>query len=508
MTTIANIWNVRAGALSMVLTALVLLRPGNPAQATILDPTFDPGTATGGALVETVLLQPDGKILICGPFTSFNGTDKAYVARLNPDGSVDSSFTAHADYWVRHMALQPDGKIVIGGFFKSVEGESRNLIARLNPDGSLDRTFNPGVGAGGTLTVSITGNADPFVFAVAVQGDGKILMTGNFTTYNRQGANGIARLNADGSRDTTFRMGSGFDRWGRSFLIEANGQIMVTGWFNSYDNHSYNHILRLNPDGTADPTFNAYFGDETSVYQCVQLPDGKYVVCGHSLNPKNFPEKIRRLNADGTVDPTFHASSDEKVESLKLQSDGKLLIGGYFSVIDGVPRTGIARLNSDGSLDESLQASIDNYIWTIAFDGEGKALICGGFFHVDGVARNGVARIVTNSTGAVPPDPTPIPNPNPTPIPDPNPEPNPNPVPTPEPAPTPSQSITTSFRSDHSFAINIPTAPGVNYTLLYKDSLTDPIWLRFSYFQGDGSTKTVVDHFAPGPHRFYRITHN
>src|SRR4051812_50189440 len=94
----------------------------------VVDSTFNIGTGADG-IVEQVLQQPDGKILICGNFTSFNGQNKGYIARLNNDGSVDSSFTAGPGYWTRHMALQPDGEIIIGGFFLKGEGGERNRNA-------------------------------------------------------------------------------------------------------------------------------------------------------------------------------------------------------------------------------------------------------------------------------------------------------------------------------------------------------------------------------------------
>ena len=95
-------------------------------QSSPVDLSFDPGADNNGGLVENVLQQRDGKILVCGNFTSFRESGRAYVVRLNADGTVDLSFSAHPAYWVRHMSLQSDGKIILGGFFKNVNEFSRN----------------------------------------------------------------------------------------------------------------------------------------------------------------------------------------------------------------------------------------------------------------------------------------------------------------------------------------------------------------------------------------------
>ena len=387
----------------MLFACLLWLAPASRADTTILDTTFNPGSGANG-LVESVLPVPGGKILICGNFTTINGVSQPYIARLNANGSVDTSFSAHPGYWVRHMALQSDGKIVIGGFFTTVDGQPRNLIARLNANGSLDTSFDPGTGARGTLGVSITGNPDPFVFQLALQTDGKILITGNFTNYNGTAVNGLARLSTAGALDTSFDMGSGLDSWGRSIQVLASGKILVTGWFNNYHNQSHNKMVLINADGSPDTSFNPFFGDMTAVYAAVRLADGKYIVGGHSLNPDGlFHQEMARLNPDGSFDSSFTSYANDKIQSIKVMGDGKILLGGEFTQINGQPKKCIARLNPDGSLDTAFGANIDNYIWTVALPGDGKILVSGGFTQVDGVPRNGVARLLSSNSGTTPP---------------------------------------------------------------------------------------------------------
>ena len=160
----------------------------------------------------------------------------------------------------------------------------------------------------------------------------KIVITGNFRTYNGTPSFGIARINPDGSLDPTFHVGAGFDSWGRFLLLLPNDQIMATGWFTSYDNHPFNRMVRLNSDGSPDLSFKPNFGDKTAIYGAVLLPDGKMIVGGHSINDQGlFHQEFARINPDGSYDLTYNAKANDKVESIYLQPDGKIIIGGYFS---------------------------------------------------------------------------------------------------------------------------------------------------------------------------------
>ena len=140
------------------------------------------------------------------------------------------------------VAVQPDGKILIGGSFGTYNGAAAVGVTRLNADGALDTTFNPG-GAG----------ADGQVVAVAVQPDGKILIGGFFTTYNGVTAYRVARLNADGTRDTTFNAGYVAPSTNANALaVQPDGKILVGGYFGP----GPTKLTRLNADGTRDATFN------------------------------------------------------------------------------------------------------------------------------------------------------------------------------------------------------------------------------------------------------------
>ena len=93
--------------------------------------------------VNSIAVQAGGKILVGGNFTTIGGVTRNYIARLNPDGSIDASFNPNPNGYVYSIAVQADGEILVGGNFTTIGGVARNRIARLNPDGSLDTTFNP-----------------------------------------------------------------------------------------------------------------------------------------------------------------------------------------------------------------------------------------------------------------------------------------------------------------------------------------------------------------------------
>ena len=187
-----------------------------------LDTSFNAGTGGANSEVLCVAAQSDGKVLVAGSFTSVNGTSRNKIARVNADGTLDTSFNPGTgpNNAVRSVAVQLDGKVLIGGDFGLVNGAARNHIARLNADGSLDTLFNPGAGSGGSK-----------VHSIAVQPDGKMLIGGAFTSVAGTARNSIARLNADGSLDTLFNAGTDTNGWVRSVVVQTDGKVLVHGKF-------------------------------------------------------------------------------------------------------------------------------------------------------------------------------------------------------------------------------------------------------------------------------------
>jgi len=245
-----------------------------------LDPVFQNGLAGADGEVHQVTAQPDGKVLIGGTFVSVNGVPRVALARLTPIGALDSGFLsgmAGPDNTVKSIVLEPssllepDGKILVGGAFTNFNGQSRNRIARLHPDGSLDDGFQYGMSG-----------VNDWVLSIALQPDLKVLIAGSFTTANGVLRNRIARLNSDGSLDNSFQNGmSGADNWIYSVAVQADARVLVAGLFASVNDTYRGRIARLNADGSLDTTFqNGMIGANALVRAVGLQPDSMVLIAG------------------------------------------------------------------------------------------------------------------------------------------------------------------------------------------------------------------------------------
>ena len=377
---------------------------------------FDPGAGGNFPFVNALAVQADGKILVGGSFTTLGGggtgtTTRNYLGRLNPDGTLDTSFNPGADSTVNALAVQADGKILVGGTFTTLGGggfgtTTRNKIGRLNPDGTLDSSFNPG--------------ANTAVNALAVQADGKILVSGTFTTLGGGGfgtitRNRIGRLNPDGSLDATFNPGA--DNHIFALAVQADGKILVSGIFTTIGGGGTgttmrNRIGRLNPDGSVDTSFDP--GANGNIDALAVQADGKILVVGYFTalggggTGTTTRNKIGRLNPDGTLDTSFDPGANNPVYALAVQADGKIVVGGQFTTLGGggtgtTTRNNIGRLNPDGTLDTSFDPDpgANSFITALAVQADGKILVGGRFTTLRGggpgtTPRNNIARLETD----------------------------------------------------------------------------------------------------------------
>jgi uncharacterized delta-60 repeat protein len=359
--------------------------------------------------VQAIVVQQDGKILVGGNFSFFGETLANGIARFNSDGNFDTDFalnigsgftTGSGQTIINDIIVQPDGKIIIVGYFEFFNGLAVGSIVRINPDGSPDDSFifNTGLGAHANSSLRET----RLIMKVRLQTDKKIIVTGAFSRFNETFANSIARLNPDGTTDINF-INNTVSNFGpsrpeaeiKSFAIQTDGKIILVGAFEYFNEEVVNNIVRLNANGTTDSPFTIFTGSGTATSQgeeppttlfgldLVEVqPDQKIVITGTAFDFfNNVPvPKAARLNTNGTLDTT--ASVPEQAipflsEARKIirQPDGKFIIAGL----------AVSRMGLDGTFENDFVSNLpvsfrsksnDNYRFaSVALQADNKIIV-------------------------------------------------------------------------------------------------------------------------------------
>lgn len=390
-----------------------------------VDSTFNIGTGFNFN-VQSVAIQSDGKIIVFGLFTTYQGLTYNRIIRLNTDGSIDTSFnvgtgfsSAGGFYNVYgKIIIQPDGKIIIGCDNNLYNGVTINKIVRLNTDGSIDTSFNTGTGFG-----SGTGSA---VLTMFLQPDGKLIVGGDFTTYQGVTVNRLVRINTDGSRDTSFNTGVGFDNDVRTIDLQSDGKIVAGGDFTNFNNVLVTGFVKLNNDGS----FNSrmlFSATSTPSIRSIKVYTGdKAVIVGSNVLKFNKSFKIKNRNEDITVNrisaklletqasdftktnielgisTTGNVSGfNSTVNRILVDSTGKIFIGGLFTQYIGISANRIIKLDSNMDIDESFNygTGLNGEFFTIVIQSDNKIILGGSFTTYQGVSYNRIIRL--NSDGSV-----------------------------------------------------------------------------------------------------------
>lgn len=349
--------------------------PSSPLSGGSLDQTFTAVIGLTGS-VNAITVQADGKAVIAGNFTFVNTAYRNRVARLNIDGSVDTSFDPGIgpNGVVYDVEVLPSAKVLIVGQFTQVSGIARNGIARLNIDGSVDPSFAP---AGSNNTIR--------TIALDSRPDGKVMIGGDFGLYNGVSRPGIARLLENGDLDISFvSPAPGYSV--TKIIIQPDNKILAGGPLFG--------IRRLNDNGSLDTGFspNVFVGGAAIAL----LANGQILVGGSG---------VARLNSNGIADQTFSTATNNAVGDIIVQPNGQIVIAGGFTTVNGVPRNGVARLNANGGLDDfnpalnkSSASSSPAASGSIALRGDGRILIGGLFNFPNEVKWNSIAQFYSNGT--------------------------------------------------------------------------------------------------------------
>jgi uncharacterized delta-60 repeat protein len=382
------------------------------------DPTFSPNLAGAPGGVTELSFSPQGAIYVAGPFTGVAGAARPGFARLHPNGALDLGFVPDLppEIWVAAHAVQPDGRVIIS------TGRGRYLagdLLRLNANGSLDRSYNPIIRYSNELAA---------VTRLLVQPDGRLLVGGAFDSVNGTVRHDLARINQDGTLDSSFDAGNGVGPLTGSPSIEAlalqpDGRILVGGGFTEFNGATQRLLARLNPDGSVDTGFYAAYlaQPESSVMAVESLAlqaDGRIVVGLKVDVGRGEPvPAVVRLRSDGSLDESFHlgegvmAGTDIGwVNALVIQPDGRIVVGGAFDTFAGVEQPNLVRIYSDGQLDRTFnvpwnyaQAGRRPYeigpVAALVLQPDGRLLVGGSFQTIADLPRWGVARLNTGVWG-------------------------------------------------------------------------------------------------------------
>lgn len=379
-----------------------------------LDPTFnglgyrverfDVGVNT---IPTAMALQPDGKVVVAAQVTG----GRFGLMRFNANGTLDLSFAGDGklivdmNVNVTSLTVQPDGKIISAGGGNLGPGQSGFIIARFNADGSTDAPFG---GGGGVAAVGFaTGSA--VLNKLALRPDGRIIAVGSAPNLNGGSDFAIATLNANGSLDQSFGGGqvtaqiNATDRL-TSFALQTDGKIVAAGLTGNVPNIQLT-LLRFNPDGTLDSSFDGDGKLAANLFPGLTIVDnrglaiqndGKVVVAGGRANVGGWI--VGRYNSDGSVDNTF--SGDGFTETTLAMTlgigyptkvvvlpNGRIMAGGMDSRDTRTQTFAFTRYSVDGSLDRSFDGdgrATFNFVTTPAeyvidfdFDAQGRVVAAG-----------------------------------------------------------------------------------------------------------------------------------
>lgn len=342
------------------------------------------------------------------------------------------------------LTVQRDGKILIGVEVISPKLGRRNVVARLNPNGDLDRTFDSGSGA------------NENIYAIFERSDGKILIGGEFSIYDGiEDVGGVVLIDSNGNLDLEFnRDGEGADDSITTFFEFNEREILVGGYFSTFNDHKRIGVVKIDYAGNVDEGFSTDFTTQAYI-DCITLDQDQRVLISGGFNNVSNTEYagVARLNKNGTIDTRFDIGKgiyQEAAIFMEAIKDRKILIGGRFPTIDGKPRNGLAvldysgrvtsdlnnrlgatenswlsvfalqgdgrilaagryidspsdkpkgpfvRINPNGSLDKSFSTTLEGLPYFMQLDHSEKILISGNFTAVNGIARDGLARLNQN----------------------------------------------------------------------------------------------------------------
>lgn len=348
--------------------------------------TFNFGSGFDGPVNDIVYHPQIGKYIVGGNFFTYNGESISCIASLNSDGSLDTSFAQGTGFngQVNKIHIQNDGKILVGGSFSSYDGNLSPGLIRLNSDGTYDNTLTVGDGVDGSIS------------SIATDSTNNIIVVGAFNVYDNNAVGCLFKIDQFGVLDSSFTLNNGtgfnyFDTFG-DIVVQPDDKILIAGAFNSFDGNSYNSLIRLNNDGTIDSSLvvgSGTGGSGAKVNDLALLDNGDIIIVGEFGGwDSNLVGSIAKLSSLGVFDTNFTTNngsgSDKGLFTVEVLPDGNILIGGAIGVFNGNLVGRLARLLPDGSFDSSFNigTGLNDDVRTLSWDSANPQLgfLVGGNF--------------------------------------------------------------------------------------------------------------------------------
>ena len=277
----------------------------------------------------------------------------------------------------------------------------------------------------------------------------------------------LALLNRDGSIEPAFNPDAGiFQGQITTLCIQNDGRALVGGSFEAFNRVPQKNLVRLNPDGNLDASFAVGSGPDGWLYALRVQPDGKILVGGGFTAFAGVPRNnLARLSADGSLDMSFDPGANiiGTVQAIDLQPDGKILVAGGRFIGIGLQTNNVVRLLPDGSLDTTFDTRADDVVYDLVRLDDGRIAVGGAFSRLDNVLRNGIAVLHGDPL---------LMNPS---------------------------------RTSEAFESVVNTVTGRTYRLEYRSSLSEETWTPLQEVVGSGGVKTLSDQNPSSPQRFYRL---
>lgn len=374
-----------------LVVLFLLITTSTLAQSLILDTAFPAGGGANGS-IHAVEIGADGKVIIGGSFLTYGGVSGRGLVRILANGSRDGSFSVGTgvDTRIQEIKALPNGKTYIGGAFGAYQGLAHGNFLRIDTSGAADASFSIGVGFNNEIT------------GLDAYSNGDVLLGGFFNRFQGNVISQPVKLLANGQQDTTFNQGgSGTNQLIEVIRIQPDDKVLIGGTVTLYNGQPVGRLFRIHPNGQLDTTFRIGSGFGGPVITLDLTSDGRIVVGGSftMFNGQPF-NRIVRLMPDGSLDSSFISGLgvNSTLRAIKIQKNGNTFIGGDFTAVNGLASDRVAILDQFGGLlfPSASCASSNGTIHSVIELPDSSLIIGGVFSQIGGISTGRVARLTAN----------------------------------------------------------------------------------------------------------------